>query len=135
MQRDQNALHRTWSIFFDSFGNTHYYMDISAHNSEHIKISYTTTPLSFPDSEGKPQLQKFEARLPTASMLRVSKAIYAETEKILYHNNVLNSTVVLTQPATCSFSCRLLAGERIGQYNSSYFTSLHGSKQSSTNQH
>jgi hypothetical protein len=55
---------------------------------KHIKISYTATPSPIPDSEGKPQLQKFKARLPTASILRLSKAIHAEVEEIVYRYNV-----------------------------------------------
>jgi hypothetical protein len=55
---------------------------------KHIKISYTATPSPIPDSKGKPQLQKFKAWLPTASILRLSKAIYTEVEEIVYCYNM-----------------------------------------------
>jgi hypothetical protein len=89
---------------------------------KHIKISYTTTLSPIPDSEGKPQLQKFKARLPTVSILRLSKAIHTEIEEILFATTCLNSTIVPALPVTCLFSCKLLACERIGRCSSLYST-------------
>jgi hypothetical protein len=56
--------------------------------NKHIDICYSTTPSPNPDSQVNPQLQVVKSLIPAPSILRVSKAIHAEAEKILYNFNV-----------------------------------------------
>jgi hypothetical protein len=56
--------------------------------NEHINICYSTTPSPFPDSQGNPWIPITKSQIPAPSILRVSKAIHAEAENILYCFNI-----------------------------------------------